>query len=116
MIRQQSDLVDARKNLACGVRILGYYLRKDGLAAGFKDGGAYWLGGSRYWAPLRHAHLRSPAGRSKLETWITNSRPVWIRGGMAERHPAYEDAGRRAKGEKNLEKLLRLMNGMPICH
>lgn len=39
-------------NLACGVKIAGYWLPLDGVVAGYKD---TWLGMSRYWSPFRDA-------------------------------------------------------------
>lgn len=116
MIREQRDLLDPQKNLSCGVRIMAHFLRKDGTATGFVDLAGSWLGGARYWAPLRHDYLRTSSGRRKLDEWIARFRGDWKNQGLSPRHPAADDSDRRGKGEKKLEKLIRLMNGMPICH
>lgn len=116
MIRQQNDLLDPRKNIACGVRVMAHFLRNDQIATGYRESARTWLGGARYWAPLRHDHLRSARGRGMLDSWIQQFRTGWQRAGASDQHPAREDSERRRKGEKKLEKLLRLMNGMPLCH
>lgn len=45
------ELFSAEKNLACGVKILDTLVGQDQIIAGL--GGGKWMGGARYWGPLR---------------------------------------------------------------
>jgi hypothetical protein len=49
-----TDIQNADKNLACGLRILNKLVGQNGQLAGQSSSGA-WLGGARYWSTLRSA-------------------------------------------------------------
>jgi hypothetical protein len=50
-ITQPDQLYVPATNLACAVRILGRWIERDQLIAGYSAGA--WRGASRYWSPLR---------------------------------------------------------------
>lgn len=117
MIQVQEDLLDPKKNIACTIRIFSHYLRKDGVIADHLNDKPMnaWRGGSRYWAPLRHPDLKTKAGENRLDSWVQQSRPKWIEQAQQDIHPARLDSDYRKKGEKMFQKLIRVMNMMPIC-
>lgn len=53
-ITDEKQLHDVKTNLSCGVRILNKWVDNDGVIHG-KSASGKWLGGSRYWSPLRSA-------------------------------------------------------------
>lgn len=117
MIKTQDDLLDWRKNLACGIRIMNYYYERDGVIAtntGDKSAGE-WRGLSRYWGPFRDKRLRTSAGRTELAKVIRSKREMWRSEGDRKSHPAYRDDEYRKAKESNLVRFYRLMNQMPFC-
>jgi soluble lytic murein transglycosylase-like protein len=53
-IARPEDLHDPAVNLACGVKILGFWVKKDGVIAAYASGSIQ--GGGRYWSTLRENH------------------------------------------------------------
>lgn len=118
MIQRQSDLTDWRKNIGCAVRIMSHYMSRDEVITWYETGARqpHWTGLARYWGPLRDARLRSPEGRLQIQKLVQAKRAAWRAEGLEQRHPAYKDANYKKQGETRFERLLRLMNAMPICH
>lgn len=50
-ITDAQQLHDPETNIRCGVRILGRWVERDGVIAGYSNGA--WRGASRYWSPFR---------------------------------------------------------------
>lgn len=50
-ITNAEQLHDPTTNISCAVRILGRWVERDGVIAGYSAGA--WRGASRYWSPLR---------------------------------------------------------------
>lgn len=58
----QKDLLDPKKNMACGIRIMNRWIKEDNVIAGVEkgdDGKPKWIGMPRYWGPFRHPMLRN---------------------------------------------------------
>lgn len=69
----ESDLHVPKLNLACGVRILARWLKRDGAigSSPFVDGSRVHRGGARYWAVLRE----TSSSRAKIQGY-TRSQPL----------------------------------------
>jgi hypothetical protein len=59
--KNEQELHDPYKNLACGLRILNRWIGKDGVISG--KSGSSWRGGARYWAVLRNK-------LTKIQGWV----------------------------------------------
>lgn len=65
--RDARELHDPRRNLTCGVRILGVWVPQDGAIGGSRaDGGP--AGGARYWSTLRPGGRRQPLETIQSQT------------------------------------------------
>lgn len=117
MINEQKDLLNWRKNLVCAVRIMNYYVARDGVIAmntGDESKGE-WRGLARYWGPFRDKRLGTSAGRTQLRKLISGQRAQWKKEGEGRLHPAYHDDDYAKAKETNLVRFYRLMNQMPFC-
>ncbi|MBX3041690.1 MAG: hypothetical protein KF789_13370 [Bdellovibrionaceae bacterium] len=118
MIRKQSDLSDWKKNIACSIRIMSNFMNRDGVLTWFEEEERtpLWTGLARYWGPLRDMRLQADKGRLELFQVVNARRAAWQQEGREKTHPALKDQQYRKVGEKRFERLLRLMNAMPICY
>lgn len=117
MIKAQDDLFDWRKNLACSIRIMNYFVEKDGVIAwNTATVGHSWQGISRYWEPLRDQRIKTETGRMCLEETIDLRRSDWLSEMIAGDHPSTRDEDYRRAGEKRFEHFVRLVNEFPLCN
>jgi len=117
MVESYDDLFDWRKNLTCGVRMMGYFMRTDQAISWNSKKEEYpWRGLARYWESLRDSRIRNPWGQKCLTEMIEQRRPDWIKETESRWHPAYFDSAYRKAGELRFERLLRLINQFPPCN
>lgn len=73
------NLMDPKKNLSCGVRIMNYWIGRDGVMVDNvrdnADGKRYWRGLARFWGVFRHPKLKE----NPASFWdeIDSRRPRW---------------------------------------
>lgn len=116
-IKEQKDLFDWKKNVNCAVRIMDFYVKRDGVLStntGIDEPGE-WRGLARYWGPWRDPRLKTRAGRKAIGSLVEQKRESWQKASQ-KRHPAFWDSQYRKQGETKTMKLMRLLNVMPICH
>ncbi len=117
MIKSYDDIFDWRKNLACGVRMLSYFMKVDQAISWNSRTESYpWRGLARYWEPLRDPRIRTELGRQCLTELVEQRRPYWIEEAGSTIHPSYFDGDYRQAGELRFERLLRLVNQFPYCN
>lgn len=59
-IKQAEKLHDPAVNLNCAVRIMGRWVKRDGVIATYKPDGNKARGGGRYWSVLRESNKKLP--------------------------------------------------------
>lgn len=117
VIQSNDDIFDWRKNLTCGVRMMGYFMRTDQAISWNSRKEEYaWRGLARYWESLRDPRIRNEFGQMCLNELIEQRRPDWIAETESKFHPSYFDSDYRKAGERRFEHLLRLVNQFPFCN
>lgn len=118
MIKSNDDLFDWRKNLTCGVRIMKYYYLEDKTITGRTSKSktdSRWMGIARYWEPFRDGRFREVGGDEAVLKKVKQKRRAWLQEAERSKHPAVFDEAYRKGGEKDVERIARLLNTMPFC-
>lgn len=118
MIKSNDDLFDWRKNMTCGVRIMSYYYSEDKSITGrtsLSKTDSRWMGIARYWEPFRDQRLREEGGFEAVLKKVKQKRRSWLKDAERSKHPAYFDETYKKSGEKDMERIARLLNTMPFC-
>ena len=74
------NLMDPRKNLSCGVRIMNYWIGRDGVMVDNikdQDGKRYWRGLARFWGVFRHPKLKDGSTAGSFWDEVDARRPRW---------------------------------------
>lgn len=76
----QQNLMDPKKNLSCGVRIMDHWIGRDKVMVDNirdTDGTRYWRGLARFWGVFRHPKLKDSSTAQSFWDEIDNRRPRW---------------------------------------
>lgn len=75
------NLMDPKKNLSCGVRIIDYWIGRDKVMVDNvrdnSDGSRYWRGLARFWGVFRHPKLKNQNTAQSFWDEIDSRRPRW---------------------------------------
>lgn len=137
------DLKDPKKNMACGIRVMNYWVKTDKVMADRDE--TSWKGMARYWGPFRHLMLKKDEDglwsallkrvprweaesdqrdqflQQSVKTALQTSGPnidkkVWEAASSRTPHPSMMEDKYKAEESHKFSSMVRLMNQTGFCY